>query len=250
VARRPFALARFKHGGPRFPSQHAAHFPVPCQLFRASFTFHLLVTPGSARASLRADLLPAPTREPAYQPSPANRRLRCGGWLRRPAPPPASLWPAVSRPVSLLLVVPTGSAGPWVADACCWLPFRPALPRPVSPEPPPWTSRTVSAASGWAPRRTGGGVACAGGLFTISRWPCGLCSAGPRPPACPPRTWSPHPSEFAGLWEAGRPLAAASRPRPPSASSPGLPTSARPPARRALLRPGPAPPRAEWAPSV
>lgn len=55
----------------------------------------------------------------------------------------------------------------------------------VSPVRSLWTSRTVSAVSGWSLRQAGGAVACAGGLFTISRWPCGLCSAGPeaaRPP--------------------------------------------------------------------
>lgn len=50
----------------------------------------------------------------------------------------------------------------------------------VSPEPPPWTSTTVSAASLGVPRRgEGRREASAGGPRTVSRWPCGLCSAGP-----------------------------------------------------------------------
>lgn len=110
------------------------------------------------------------------------------------------------------------------------------------PQPPSWTSKTVSAASGWSPRRAGGGVACAGGLFTVSRWPCGLCSAGLEAAARRgPRT-RPRP-----LWGAARREPGARPPPVPPGTREFVPASLRGRARperdglwtRARTRPAP-----------
>lgn len=89
-------------------------FPQPQPVFAALFFFYLpsssAAPRGSAPGSLTADRLPAPTRGPAHQPAPANRRPRCGGWQRRRAPPPNLAVACGSR---------AGSAAVGRADRSC-----------------------------------------------------------------------------------------------------------------------------------
>ena len=162
-------------------------FPRPRPVAGAPFFFHLpypsSAPRGSAPGSVTADLLPAPTRGPAHQPAPANRRPRCDGWQRRPAPPPS-------------LAVACGSwAGSAVLDRVDWLcvtaghgcsppvTAQPSAAEAVGPEPPPWTSRTVSAASGWSPRRREAGWPAPGVCLPSQDGRVGFVLRARRPPA-------------------------------------------------------------------
>ena len=210
----PFALARIKHGGPQpeFP-EHPVRFPVTLVSLRRS-SFYLpsssAAPRGSALGSATAGLLPAPTRGPAHQPAPANRRPRCGGWQRRPAPPLSLAVACGSR---------AGSAAVGREDGWCGTAGRgrsppataqPSVAEAVSPEPPPWTSKTVSGASGWSPRRAGGGVAAPGVCLRSQDGRVGFVLRARRPPARRGPSARNRP-----VWEPARLVAPARRPLPP-----------------------------------
>lgn len=244
----PFALARIKHGGPppEFP-EHPVLFPVtPLSLPRSSF--HLPSSSdarrGSAPWSVTADLLPAPTRESAHQPAPTNRRPRCCRWQRRPAPPPRLTVACGSRAGSAAFGRADwwcGTAGPGCSPPATVLP---SAAEPVSPEPPPWTSRTVSRASGWSPRRAGGGVAAPGVCLRSQDGRVGFVLRARRPPARRGPSARNRP-----VWGPARPVAPARRPLPPETwefraglgAGKGAPKAPRPPEWGPDSRPGLAP---------
>lgn len=183
----PFALARIKHGGPQpeFP-EHPVRFPVTLVSLWRSF-FHLpsssAAPRGSAPRSVTADLLPAPTRGPAHQPASTNRRPRCAGWQRRPAPPLSLTVACGCRAGSAAFGRADwwcGTAGPGCSPPAT---AHPSAAEPVSPEPPPWTSRTVSRAFGWSPRRAGGRVAAPGVCLRSQDGRVGFVLRARRPPA-------------------------------------------------------------------
>lgn len=164
--------------------------------------------------------LPAPHARPAHLPAPANRRRCCDDWQARPAPPPASLWPAASRPVAPLSVARAGRVDTIVSRALAA--GHSSARRSSAPRRPAWTSRTVSGARGGPKRRRrrAGGRA-AGGLrrgsvyrLKMAVW---LCSVGRGPGSEP---WGPGAARGGAAGPGPRCLGGRPRPRPPATSRP------------------------------